>query len=60
MSHSWHDDRAAKWEALCEWAEEERKQRNEDPLLWLDAACVSPDVSIERSLNMLPLYLAGT
>ena len=26
-------------------------------LLWLDAACVSPDVSIERSLNMLPLYL---
>ena len=60
VSHSWHDDRPAKWDALREWAEHERAQRGAEPLLWLDAACVSPDVPIDRSLAMLPLYLAGT
>lgn len=43
------------------WGEHEREQRGgEEPLLWLDAASVSPDVPLDRSLALLPLYLAGT
>ena len=60
VSHSWHDSRAEKWNALRAWARHEKAQRGEEPLLWLDAACVSPDMPIDRALAMLPLYLVGT
>ncbi len=52
--------RKCKWEALCAWAEHERTQSGEEPLLWLDSACVKSDLPVDRSLAMLPLYLAGT
>ena len=55
----WQDDRNAKWTALRVWGNEEWVKRGEAPLLWLDAACVAPDVTIDRSLALLPLYLAG-
>ena len=59
MSHSWHDSREAKWDALRAWGERDVVDRGGESLLWLDAASVSRDMPLERSLALLPLYLAG-
>jgi len=37
VSHSWHDDINAKWEALQEWIHHFRAKRGRDPVLWIDA-----------------------
>ena len=59
VSHSWHDPREAKWAALRAWAERYEAEHGAPPLLWLDAACVAQDSSTDRSLALLPLYIAG-
>ena len=59
MSHSWHDPREAKWAALRAWAERYEAEHGALPMLWLDAACVAQDNSTDRSLALLPLYIAG-
>ena len=58
-SHSWHDSRRSKWAALREWAARYETEHGAPPLLWLDAACVPQDSSTDRSLALLPLYIAG-
>ena len=59
VSHSWHDPREAKWAALRAWTARYEAERGAAPMLWLDAACVAQDSSTDRSLAMLPLYIAG-
>ncbi len=58
MSHSWHDDPAAKWASLCEHAEAFRQEYGRDPLLWLDKACLD-QTNIAAALSQLPVHLAG-
>ena len=58
VSHSWHDSRQDKWDALRRWAEERLMQRGVAPLLWLDAACVAQD-EVQESLALLPLFTSG-
>ena len=59
VSHSWHDSREAKWAALRAWAARYEAEHGAPPMLWLDAACVPQDSSTDRSLALLPLYIAG-
>ena len=54
MSHSWHDDPTAKWDALTKWA----SVQPSPPLLWLDKACIDQE-RIDESLAALPVYLSG-
>ena len=53
LSHSWHDDAAAKWAALSGWASGQK-----EPVLWLDKACIDQQ-RIDESLAALPVYLSG-
>ena len=53
LSHSWHDDAAAKWQALEGWG-----ASLSEPMLWLDKACIDQQ-KIDESLAALPVYLSG-
>ena len=53
LSHSWHDDAAAKWQALSTWSSSKA-----NPILWLDKACIDQQ-KIDESLAALPVYLSG-
>ena len=57
VSHSWHDSREGKWAALKRWAERDTAERGTAPLLWLDAACVTPEDA--GALELLPLLVSG-
>ena len=58
VSHSWHDDGAAKLRALRLWAEEFRIDRGREPNIWLDKACID-QATISADLTGLPIYLCG-
>ena len=34
LSHSWHDDAAAKWAALTSWCADFERAHGREPLLW--------------------------
>lgn len=53
VSHSWSDPGEAKWHCMCEWV---AMRSVEDPLLWLDKACIS-QTDIQGSLAGLPIFL---
>ena len=55
VSHSWHDPREAKWDALCMWATSRFAEFGVYPLLWLDAGCISQD-NVDASLALLPIF----
>ena len=55
VSHSWHDDGAAKYAQLLAWA---RKFDGRTPALWLDKACIDQS-DIDATLACLPLFLSG-
>ncbi|EOD27613.1 hypothetical protein EMIHUDRAFT_235468 [Emiliania huxleyi CCMP1516] len=57
VSHSWHDSREGKFAALQRWAEGDTAERGTAPLLWLDAACVTPEDA--GALELLPLLVSG-
>ena len=57
VSHSWHDSSKGKWAALQQWAERDTAERGTAPLLWLDAACVTPEDA--GALELLPLLVSG-
>merc|ERR1719329_462496 len=54
MSHSWHDDEFAKFEALEMVAETFQGQYKRDPTFWLDKVCIDQD-NIADSLRVLPV-----
>jgi hypothetical protein len=58
ISHSWHDDGAAKYAALASWASAFENEHHRLPVVWLDKASINQD-DIEASLACLPVYLAG-
>jgi hypothetical protein len=60
VSHSWHDDAAAKWQALQVWREQFKKRhKGREPKLWIDKYCIDQN-SIKDSLACLPVFLAGS
>lgn len=58
LSHSWHDDPEAKWEALQIWRMSFKAQHQREPRLWIDKYCIDQD-NIEASLMCLPVFLAS-
>eukprot|EP00931_Biecheleriopsis_adriatica_P020490 TRINITY_DN13679_c0_g2_i15.p1 TRINITY_DN13679_c0_g2~~TRINITY_DN13679_c0_g2_i15.p1 ORF type:complete len:638 (+),score=71.08 TRINITY_DN13679_c0_g2_i15:82-1995(+) len=58
LSHSWHDDKDAKWAELSRWCEDFRLDHGRSPTLWLDKVCINQS-DITRDLECLPIFLAG-
>ena len=58
LSHSWHDDPAAKWQTLLRWAHEFEAKHRRTPSLWLDKASIDQQ-DISAQLACLPVWLAG-
>lgn len=58
LSHSWHDDPVAKWQALLRWAHEFEAKYRRTPSLWLDKASIDQQ-DIAAQLACLPVWLAG-
>uniref|UniRef100_A0A7S2IDR4 TIR domain-containing protein n=1 Tax=Zooxanthella nutricula TaxID=1333877 RepID=A0A7S2IDR4_9DINO len=58
ISHSWHDDAEAKWEALQEWRFRFTLANGREPTVWFDKCCIDQG-NIVASLRCLPIFLAG-
>jgi len=58
ISHSWHDDSIAKWEALQSWRRTFVAQHGREPRIWFDKGCLDQD-DITRNLRCLPIFLTG-
>merc|ERR1712226_404389 len=58
VSHSWHDDADAKWDALQSWRFKFKATHKREPYLWIDKYCID-QTNIEASLACLPIYLYG-
>ena len=64
LSHSWHDEPAAKWAALSSHLAKASSSTSpparagDGGLLWFDRACINQQ-KIDDSLSALPIYLAG-
>jgi hypothetical protein len=58
ISHSWHDDPDAKWEALQTWRIHFRDTHGREPWVWFDKCCIDQG-NIEEDLRCLPIYLSG-
>jgi len=58
VSHSWHDDAPAKWEAMNCWRLRFERKRKRSPHIWLDKCCIDQG-DIEADLRCLPIFLSG-
>jgi hypothetical protein len=58
VSHSWHDDTKAKWDALQTWCTAFSAKHGRQPKLWLDFCCID-QTNIEAHLRCLPVFLSG-
>jgi len=58
VSHSWHDDPEAKWQAMQAWREDFVAERGREPTVWLDKCCIDQN-NIESDLRCLPIFLSG-
>ncbi|CAE7242714.1 unnamed protein product [Symbiodinium sp. CCMP2592] len=58
VSHSWHDDAPAKWEALSWWKSKFEESRQRAPNIWFDKCCIDQN-DIEADLRCLPIFLSG-
>lgn len=58
VSHSWHDDAPAKWEAMSCWKSRFENKRRRPPQIWLDKCCIDQN-DIEADLRCLPIFLSG-
>jgi len=58
VSHSWHDDAGAKWQAVRRFQDEFCAQAGREPTIWIDKFCIDQN-NIERDLRCLPLFLSG-
>merc|ERR1712232_1036707 len=56
MSHSWHDDPNAKWQALVRIVGRFKAVYNRDPTFWLDKACID-QANIRDGLKVLPINI---
>lgn len=56
ITHSWHDEAAAKYEAIHRAATKFIKQKGREPTFWLDKACINQD-AISDGLRCLPVNL---
>ena len=54
MSHSWHDDAKAKWDALRRCAEQFKVRHGRYPTFWLDKVCIDQE-NIADGLRALPV-----
>lgn len=60
VSHSWHDNPEAKWEALQRWRQDfKEKSDGREPSVWLDKYCIDQS-NITADLLCLPVFLAGS
>jgi hypothetical protein len=59
LSHSWHDDADAKWEAMQCWRASFMKLHGREPRCWIDKYCID-QTNIAQDLMCLPIYLAGS
>ena len=58
VSHSWHDDGAAKTAALRKWAASFVRAHGRSPTLWIDKGCIDQK-NVSTDLAALPIYLLG-
>lgn len=58
LSHSWHDDPQAKWEAFQIWRDAFVSEHGREPLVWFDKACIDQS-QIREDLRGLPLFING-
>jgi len=58
VSHSWHDDSAAKWAALQCWREAFIKENGREPRVWFDKCCIDQN-NITADLQCLPVFLSS-
>jgi len=58
ISHSWHDDGHAKWEAMKEWRNVFFTQHGREPVVWFDKCCIDQR-NIEADLHCLPVFVKG-
>jgi len=58
VSHSWHDDPKAKWDALQAWCKGFYEKFGRQPKLWLDFCCIDQN-NIEANLRCLPVWLSA-
>jgi len=56
LSHSWHDDGAAKWSALQAWRAAFVASHGREPVVWLDKCCIDQN-NIDQDLRCLPIFL---
>lgn len=54
----WHDDPAAKFEALQAWRADFKAAHKREPTIWLDKFCIHAD-AVADTLPLLPVFLAG-
>lgn len=58
ISHSWHDDAEAKWQALQRWRFDFVAKAGREPLIWFDKVCIDQN-NIDLDLRCLPIFLSG-
>jgi len=58
ISHSWHDDPAAKWVSLQRWRTKFLAEHGREPRVWIDKFCLDQN-SIETDLRCLPAFVGG-
>jgi len=58
VSHSWHDDAAAKWKALQHWRSSFVLQHGREPHVWIDKCCID-QTNIDVDLQCLPIFVSG-
>jgi len=58
ISHSWHDDAHAKWQALQGWRESFVQSHGREPRVWFDKCCIDQS-NIDEDLRCLPVFLKG-
>ena len=58
VSHSWADDGSDKHKMLTEWGGALKEETGNEPVIWLDKACID-QANIEENLLALPVYLSG-
>jgi hypothetical protein len=59
LSHSWHDDPAARFAAIRQVVTDfKHKNGGRAPLFWLDKCCIN-QTKITESLRVLPIFLAS-
>jgi len=59
VSHSWHDDVDAKWDAFQHWREGFHYKNGREPRIWFDKACIN-QTDIDEDLRGLPLFVRGS